>query len=248
MMKAKTTSAFDALNPQQRRAATHGAPVKDKGVQSGPLLIIAGAGTGKTNTLAHRTAHLVLNGVDPARILMLTFTRRAAQDMIRRTQSIVTAVMSDRGKLGDRSVQSRLAWSGTFHSVGNRILRSFAKHVGLSPNFTVLDRADAADLMDVIRHDLGLSNKEKRFPRKDACLAIYSYRVNTRLSLKQTLEEQFPWVREWEQDLTKIYREYVARKQKNNVLDFDDLLLYWHGMMKNPALAQSREFRARARR
>src|SRR5580698_9235508 len=239
MMKAKTTSAFDALNPQQRRAATHGTPVKDKGVQSGPLLIIAGAGTGKTNTLAHRTAHLVLNGVDPARILMLTFTRRAAQDMIRRTQSIVTAVMADRGKIGDRTVQSRLAWSGTFHSVGNRILRSFAKHVGLSPNFTVLDRADAADLMDVIRHELGFSSKEKRFPRKDACLAIYSYRVNTRLSLKQTLEEQFPWVREWEQDLTKIYREYVARKQKNNVLDFDDLLLYWHGMMQTPALAQS---------
>jgi DNA helicase-2/ATP-dependent DNA helicase PcrA len=238
MMKAKTTSAFDTLNPQQRRAATHGTPVKDKGVQSGPLLIIAGAGTGKTDTLAHRTAHLVLNGVDPARILMLTFTRRAAQDMIRRTQSIVTAVMSDRGKLGDRSVQSRLAWSGTFHSVGNRILRSCAKHVGLNPNFTVLDRADAADLMDVIRHELGASSKEKRFPRKDACLAIYSYRVNTRLSLKETLEEQFPWVSEWEQELTKIYREYVARKQKNNVLDFDDLLLYWHGMMKNPALAQ----------
>src|SRR5271155_363957 len=238
MMKAKTT-AFDSLNPQQRRAATFGTPVPDKGVTAGPLLILAGAGTGKTNTLAHRTAHLVLNGVDPSRILMLTFTRRAAQEMIQRTQGIVTAVMSDRGKLGDRSVQSRLAWAGTFHSMGNRILRSFAKHVGLNPNFTVLDRADAADLMDVIRHELGFSSKEKSFPRKDACLAIYSYRVNTRLSLKQTLEEQFPWVREWEQDLTKIYREYVARKQKNNVLDFDDLLLYWHGMMKNPALAQS---------
>ena len=120
----------------------------------------------------------------------------------------------------------------------------------MNPNFTVLDRADAADLMDVIRHELGYSSKDKRFPRKDACLAIYSYRVNTRLSLKQTLEEQFPWVREWEQDLTKIYREYVARKQKNNVLDFDDLLLYWHAMMKNPALAQSlvRKFRSRARR
>src|SRR6201996_3784331 len=239
MIKAKTSSAFDALNPQQRRAATYGTPVKDQGIGAGPLLIIAGAGTGKTNTLAHRTAHLVLNGVDPARILMLTFTRRAAQDMIRRTQSIVSAVMSDRGRLGDRSVQSRLAWSGTFHSVGNRILRSFAKHVGLNPNFTVLDRADAADLLDVIRHELGYSSKEKRFPRKDACLAIYSYRVNTRLSLKQTLEEQFPWVREWEADLTKIYREYVARKQRNNVLDFDDLLLYWHAMMQNPALAQN---------
>jgi DNA helicase II / ATP-dependent DNA helicase PcrA len=239
MMKAKQTNAFDALNPQQRRAATFGTPVKDKGVSAGPLLILAGAGTGKTNTLAHRVAHLVLNGVDPARILMLTFTRRAAQEMIRRTQSIVTAVLEERGKGGGRSVQSRLLWSGTYHSIGNRILRLFAKHLGLDPNFTVLDRADAADFMDVIRHELGFSNKDKRFPRKDACLAIYSYRINTRLSLKQTLDEQFPWVSEWEQDLTRLYREYVARKQKNNVLDFDDLLLYWHAMMKNPALAQS---------
>src|SRR6202035_2626341 len=238
MMKAKV-NAFDTLNPGQRRAATFGTAVPDKGVSAGPLLILAGAGTGKTNTLAHRTAHLVLNGTDPSRILMLTFTRRAAQEMIKRTQGIVAEVMSDRGKAGDRSVVSRLQWSGTFHSVGSRILRLYAKHLGLDPNFTVLDRADAADFMDVIRHELGFSSKDKRFPRKDACLAIYSYRVNTRLSLKQTLEEQFPWVREWEQDLTKIYREYVARKQKNNVLDFDDLLLYWHGMMQNPALAKS---------
>ena len=93
--------------------------------------------------------------------------------------------------------------------------------------------------MDVVRHELGFSGKAKRFPRKDVCLAIYSYRVNTRLALKQTLEEQFPWCREWEADLTRLYREYVARKQKNRVLDFDDLLLYWHVMMQNPALAQS---------
>ena len=239
MMKAKTTNAFDALNPAQRRAATFGTAAKEKGVTAGPMLILAGAGTGKTNTLAHRTAHLVLNGVDPARILMLTFTRRAAQEMIRRTQAIVTEVLADRGKLGDRSVLTRLLWSGTFHSVGNRILRLFAKQLGLDPNYTVLDRSDAADLMDVIRHEQGLSNKDKRFPRKDACLGIYSYRVNTRLSLKQTLEEQFPWVCEWEQDLTKLYREYVGRKQKNNVLDFDDLLLYWNVMMQNPALAQN---------
>ena len=239
MMKAKTASAFDTLNPAQRRAATFGTPAKDKGITAGPLLILAGAGTGKTNTLAHRTAHLVLNGVDPARILMLTFTRRAAQEMIRRAQTIVTEVLTDRGKMGNRSVQSRLLWSGTFHSVGNRILRQFAKHLGLEPNFTVLDRTDAADLMDVIRHELGFSGKDKRFPRKDSCLSIYSYRVNTRLSLKQTIEEQFPWVSEWERDLTRLYREYVARKQKINVLDFDDLLLYWHAMMKNPALAQN---------
>jgi DNA helicase-2/ATP-dependent DNA helicase PcrA len=238
MMKAKP-SAFDSLNPSQRRAATFGTPVPDQGINAGPLLILAGAGTGKTNTLAHRTAHLVLNGVDPARILMLTFTRRAAQEMIKRTQAIVGEVLSDRGRAGDRSVVSRLLWSGTFHSVGNRILRLYAKHLGLDPNFTVLDRADAADLMDVVRHELGFSAKDKRFPRKDLCLAIYSYRVNTRLSLKQTLEEQFPWVKEWEADLTRLYREYVGRKQKNRVLDFDDLLLYWHVMMQNPALAQS---------
>src|ERR1700681_3964597 len=238
MIKPATT-AFDSLNPSQRRAATFGTPVADQGVNAGPLLILAGAGTGKTNTLAHRTAHLVLNGVDPSRILMLTSTRRAAQEMIRRAQLIVAQVLADRGKAGDRSVVSRLLWSGTFHSVGNRILRLYAKHLALDPNFTELDRADAADLMDVVRHALGFSYKDKRFPRKDACRAIYSYRLNARLSLKQTLEEQYPWAREWEADLTLLYREYVARKQKHRVLDFDDLLLYWHAMMQNPALAQS---------
>jgi DNA helicase-2/ATP-dependent DNA helicase PcrA len=239
MIKSKSTNSFDALNQPQRRAATFGTALGEKGVGAGPLLIIAGAGTGKTSTLAHRTAHLVLNGVDPGRILMLTFTRRAAQEMIRRAQTVVADILSDRGKLGDRTVQSRLVWSGTFHSVGNRILRLFAKQLGLDPNFSVLDRADAADLMDVIRHEQGLSAKERRFPRKDVCLAIYSYRVNTRLTLKQTLEEQFPWVCEWEADLTRLYREYVARKQRNALLDFDDLLLYWHVMMQNPALAQN---------
>src|ERR1700748_527048 len=238
MMKAKP-NVFDALNAGQRRAAPFGTAVPDKGVNAGPLLILAGAGTGKTNTLAHRTAHLVLNGTDPSRILMLTFTRRAAQEMIKRTQHIVGEVLADRGKAGDRSVVSRLIWAGTFHSIGSRILRLYAKHLRLKPNFTVLDRADAADLMDVIRTDLGFSGRPKRFPRKDTCLAIYTYRVNTRLSLKQTLEEQFPWCKEWEADLTKLYREYVGRKQKSRALDFDDLLLYWQVMMQTPALAQS---------
>ena len=240
MLKAKTASAFDALNSAQRRAATFGAVVaEDKGVDSGPLLILAGAGTGKTNTLAHRAAHLVLNGVDPARILMLTFTRRAAMMMTSRAQSIVSESLAERGKAGDRNVAARLSWSGTFHSVGNRILRLYAKHLGLNANFTVLDRADAADLMDVIRHEWGFATQEKRFPRKDTCFAIYSHRVNTRFPLKQTLEEQYPWCREWEAALTRIYRDYVALKQKYNVLDFDDLLLYWHAMMQTPALAQS---------
>jgi DNA helicase-2/ATP-dependent DNA helicase PcrA len=240
MQRAKTITAFEALNPAQRRAATFGAAAAGgSGVDAGPLLILAGAGTGKTNTLAHRAAHLVLNGVDPGRILMLTFTRAAAQEMIRRTQHIVAEVLAERGKLQDRSVVSRLVWSGTFHSVGNRILRLYAKHLGLNPNFTVLDRSDAADLMDVVRHELGFSSKDRRFPRKDVCWGIYSYRVNTRLPLKQTLEEQTPWCAEWASELTRLYREYVGRKQLLNVLDFDDLLLYWHVMMQTPALAQS---------
>ena len=236
-MSKPKASLFDSLNSAQRRAATYGTVVEGKGVSAGPLLIIAGAGTGKTSTLAHRVAHLVLNGTDPARILLLTFSRRAAQDMISRTQAIVAEALAERGKLGDRSVVSRLLWAGTFHSVGNRIIRLFAKHLGLNPSFTVLDRADAADLIDVVRHDLGFSEKDKRFPRKDTCLAIYTYRVNTRMPLKQTLEEQFPWVGEWEQDLARLYREYIVRKQENNVLDYDDLLLYWHMMMQNQTLA-----------
>ncbi len=238
MLKVKPSS-FDSLNTAQRRAATFGAAAPGKGFGAGPLLIVAGAGTGKTNTLAHRVAHLVLNGVDPARILMLTFTRRAAQEMISRTQRIVAGAASERGGPADRQLAARLTWSGTFHSVGNRILRLYARHLGLNPGFTVLDRADSADLIDVIRHELGFSQKDKRFPRKDTCLAIYSYRVNTRLSLKQTLDEQFPWVLDWERDLACLYREYVARKQKNAVLDYDDLLLYWHLMMQNEALAAS---------
>ena len=166
MMKAKAT-AFDSLNPV---AAACGdlrhRRVPDKGVSAGPLLILAGAGTGKTNTLAHRTAHLVLNGVDPARILMLTFTRRAAQEMIRRTQhhrrgSDVGSRQGGRSQRGDRGCYGR----GTFHSVGNRILRLYAKHLGLDPNFTVLDRADAADIMDVVRHELGYSAQGEALSR-----------------------------------------------------------------------------------
>src|SRR5580658_5023398 len=146
MMKAKTTSAFDALNPQQRRAATHGTPVKDKGVQCGPLLIIAGAGTGKTNTLAHRVAHLVMNGVDPGRILMLTFSRRAAQEMRRRARDIVKQALNE--PLGglNQVLAQRLSWSGTFHSMANRLLRHYARHLKLDPQFTVIDRGDSADL------------------------------------------------------------------------------------------------------
>jgi DNA helicase-2/ATP-dependent DNA helicase PcrA len=235
------SAVFDKLNEQQRAAATHSgqhASVFD----SPPLLIIAGAGTGKTNTLAHRVAHLVLEGVDPQRILLLTFTRRAALEMTRRAQKIVgeafkahraSAVQSD----GAGAVV-RLPWSGTFHSIANRLIRRYAASVGLDESFSVLDRGDAADLIDLARHELGFSREGRRFPRKDTCLAIYSHRVNTRGSLEDTLATVFPWCAEWQAELTALFRAYVERKLSSQALDYDDLLLYWHAMMEDERLAR----------
>ena len=216
--------AFDKLNPRQREAACAG---------NAPLLIVAGAGTGKTNTLAHRVAHLVLQGCPPERLLLLTFTRRAALEMTRRASRIVAQVME---KTLARS-EVRLPWSGTFHSVANRLIRLNCKRLGLTESFSVLDRGDAADLMDVVRHERGLSKAEKRFPRKDTCLAIYSHRVNTQRPLAETLALMYPWCAEWEAELTGLFRNYVERKLNNQSLDYDDLLLYWHAMMQDEALA-----------
>ncbi|HEV7632527.1 MAG TPA: ATP-dependent helicase [Steroidobacteraceae bacterium] len=230
---------LEPLNAAQRRAVTLGEVLPErKGFTSGPLLIIAGAGTGKTSTLAHRVAYLVLNGVDPARILLLTFTRRAALEMRRRATEIVRKALDD--TLGGKAqvVAQRLSWAGTFHSIGNRLLRHYAPQLGLNPAFTVVDRSDSSDLMDTLRTELGLAAKQQRFPRKDTCLAIYSYRVNTEKTLKESLEQQFPWCVAWEEDLTKLYRSYVERKQKYGLLDYDDLLLYWHILMSEPRLAQ----------
>ncbi|MEZ5513128.1 MAG: ATP-dependent helicase [Steroidobacteraceae bacterium] len=233
-----TSLHLTKLNAAQRKGVTYGEPTGEKGFRSGPLLIVAGAGTGKTTTLAHRVAHLALHDVDPGRILMLTFTRRAAQEMRRRVHEIVKEALDD--KLGGRAqaVLQRLGWAGTFHSIGNRLLRHYAKHLSLEPNFSVMDRGDSADLMDSVRQELGFAAKEKRFPRKDTCLAIYSYRINTQKSLKEALEQQYPHYAEWEEDLTRLYRTYVERKQQLNVLDYDDLLLYWHMMMSEPRLAK----------
>jgi DNA helicase-2/ATP-dependent DNA helicase PcrA len=211
---------FEGLNTQQRQAAHHPSTT--------PLLIIAGAGTGKTNTLAHRVAHLILNGAAPERILLLTFTRRAALEMTRRTQKSVA----------DRIREVRLPWSGTFHSIANRLIRRHATSLGLDESFSVLDRGDAADLMDVTRHELGFSKLEKRFPRKDTCLAIYSHRVNTGGALQETLDEHFPWCAEWGGELNLLYRAYVEKKLANLALDYDDLLLYWHAMMSAPQVAE----------
>ena len=243
-----------ALNTAQRKAVTFGevrggdqsvtfigkvgTGNEEKGVDAGPLLVIAGAGTGKTNTLAHRVAYLAMNGVDPGRILMLTFSRRAAWEMRRRARDIVKQAMNE--PLGglNEVVAQRLSWTGTFHSMANRLLRHYARHLKLDPQFTVIDRGDSADLMDAVRQELGLAAKEQRFPRRDTCLAIYSHRVNTRKSLKESLDEQYPWCVQWEEELTKLYRAYVQRKQSYGILDYDDLLLYWHIMMGDTKLAQ----------
>jgi len=213
-----TTAAFERLNPRQREAAQAGRE---------PLLVIAGAGTGKTNTLAHRVAHLILEGIAPERILLLTFTRRAALEMIRRAQRI----------LGEVQKEVRLPWSGTFHSVANRLIRRHCRRLGLDESFSVLDRGDAADLIDLVRHERGLSKAEKRFPRKDTCLAIYSHRVNTQSPLKETLQTMFPWCAEWEDALTGLFKAYVEKKLRTQALDYDDLLLYWHAMSSDAALA-----------
>src|SRR5580693_5652179 len=233
-----TTAHLEKLNAAQRRAVTHGEALAEKGYRAGPLLIVAGAGTGKTDTLAHRVAHLVIHGVDPARILMLTFTRRAATEMRRRAHEITKKALNEALGGVSQTIQQRLSWAGTFHSVGNRLLRHYARHLKLDPQFTVVDRSDSADLMDSIRQELGFASKEQRFPRRDTCLAIYSHRVNTRKTLQESLDEQYPWCAQWEAELTQLYRAYVQRKQRYNVLDYDDLLLYWQLMMSDPRLAQ----------
>jgi DNA helicase II / ATP-dependent DNA helicase PcrA len=232
------TSHLEKLNGPQRKAVTFGEPLPEKGFKAGPLLIVAGAGTGKTDTLAHRVAHLVINGVDPARILMLTFTRRAATEMRRRAHDITKKALNETLGGVSQTILQRLSWAGTFHSIGNRLLRHYSRHLKLDPQFSVMDRADAADLMDGLRQELGFATKEQRFPRKETCLQIYSYRVNTQRPLKETLEQQYPWCAQWEADLTRLYRAYVEQKQRYNVLDYDDLLLYWHVMMSDPRLAQ----------
>ncbi len=189
------------------------------------LLIIAGAGTGKTATLAHRVAALVTAGVDPARILLLTFTRRAALEMTRRAECESSAETM------------RLPWSGTFHAVANRLLREFAMNLGLARDFSVLDRGDSADLLDLIRQERGLAASRRRFPRKDTCLAIYSRRVNGGRPLDEVLRDAFPWCEEWAHELAGLFRAYAERKQAEALLDYDDLLLYWHALMQEPQLA-----------
>jgi DNA helicase-2/ATP-dependent DNA helicase PcrA len=220
---------LSSLNSAQRAAVVYDVPTAGRATPGRPLLIIAGAGSGKTKTLAHRVAHLLLNGADPGRILLLTFTRRAAEEMTRRVERICGQTV---GGLGPT-----IEWSGTFHAVGNKLLRLYAEQIGLKPNFTVLDRSDAADLLNLVRDEQGLSEQYRRFPKKATCLAIYSYAVNAQLGLDQVLQKTFPWCQEWRAELQALFAGYVLAKQAQAVADYDDLLLYWSGMMRAAAIA-----------
>lgn len=219
------------LNASQRMAVEHA--VGAAAPEHGPLLVIAGAGSGKTNTLAHRVAHLLVAGADPQRLLLLTFSRRAAAEMERRAERLLQQVLTRR-----LSAAPALPWSGTFHSVGARLLREYADRIGLDPQFTIHDRSDSEDLLALVRHEIGLGSTAQRFPSKGTCIAIYSRAINSEGSLHEALTQTFSWCVQWEAQLRNLFAAYVAAKQAQNVLDFDDLLLYWARMVEEPAIAR----------
>src|SRR3954471_2052821 len=198
---------LDELNPQQRAAATPA---------GGPLLILAGAGTGKTTTLCARVAWLVSEGVPSERILLLTFTRRAARELLQRARALVPA--------------SGRVLGGTFHSVAHRHVRRHAVALGLPAGFGVLDAGDAADVLDLLREEHGHARSKTRFPKKGTLLDIYSRTVNAQQPLSGVIEEHFPWVSEHREAISELFRAYTARKRELGVCDLDDLLLFWRAL------------------
>lgn len=201
----------EELNPQQAAAAMHA---------KGPLLIIAGAGTGKTRTLVYRVAHLIDSGVSPERILLLTFTRRAAQEMLSRAERLVGSI-------------SKSVNGGTFHGTAHRLLRRFGQAAGLPKDFTIMDQGDSEDLMQLSRAQLGYASKGKRFPKKETLQYCYSRHVNTGTSVADIVRDEYPQFLEYMDDFAKIYADYTNRKQERNLVDYDDLLLFWALMLEN---------------
>ncbi len=207
-----------SLNADQARAVTFG---------DAPLLVIAGAGTGKTRTLIHRVAALVERGVAPERILLLTFTRRAAGEMLGRAEKLV-------GAAGAR------VHGGTFHSVGHRLLRQFGPSAGLPADFTIMDQSDAEDLMQLARGAMGFAKTSKRFPKKETLHWLYSRHVNTELPLDELLHRDVPHFLEYQEQITALFADYTLRKQERNLVDYDDLLLFWAIMLEASPELQSR--------
>ena len=206
------------LNPAQVKAATHA---------DGPLLIIAGAGTGKTRTLVYRVAHLLERGVRPERILLLTFTRRSAQEMLGRAERLVGSV-------------SRAVHGGTFHATAHRLLRRFGQAAGLAADFTIMDQSDAEDLMQLSRATLGFAEKKKRFPKKETLHHVYSRHVNTEIPVPAILNEDYPQFREHEEAFARIFADYTARKAARNLVDYDDLLLFWAMLVESESALAGR--------
>src|SRR5258708_8454567 len=213
---------LDELNDEQRRAATHA---------DGPLLVLAGAGTGKTGTLVARAAWLRARGVEASRILLLTFTRRAADDMLAR---VVSRAVALGGEPGTRYPDERI-WGGTFHAIAHRIIRAHAESFSLPPAFSVIDPADVADVLDVLRTDHGLVGTERRAPRAAVCADIYTRCVNTQTTVAQVVASSFPWCRDFTGQLAGLFRSYVAHKRGHGLVDFDDLLLLWRAALADPA-------------
>lgn len=205
------------LNERQREAANFG---------DGPLRVIAGPGTGKTTTLTARVGVLLERGVTPERILLLTFTRRSAREIVSRVRTL-------RG-----ADQGRRVSGGTFHSVAHHTLRRHHAAVGLPEGFGVLDRGDAADLMDLVRGEMGILSKERRLPKKATLAALYSRTVNTGMRLADVMRETTPWCAESLDEVASIFTAFVARKRSLGLLDFDDLLLYWRVAAQDDALGE----------
>ena len=204
----------DGLNPQQLQAVCH---------EGGPLLVIAGAGTGKTTTLACRVAHLIQTGTLPERILLLTFSRRAAAEMLSRARSMT----------GDGGAQR--VWGGTFHATAARLLRLHGRAVAVRPNFTILDQPDTADVLDLIRASRSEVYERRRFARKGTLAEIYSRTVNAGRPLGEVLEAVFPWCADDRDAIGAIFTDYTTRKRESNLLDYDDLLLYWNALAASAA-------------
>ena len=204
------------LNAEQAAAARHG---------SGPLLVIAGAGTGKTRTLVYRVAHLIERGFASERILLLTFTRRAAHEMLSRAERLV----------GSASTRVQ---GGTFHATGHRLLRQFGPEAGLARDFSIMDQGDAEDLMQLARGNLGFGKSEKRFPKKETLHYVYSRHINAEVPIEELIEREFPQFLDQMPGMVRVYAEYVSRKSERNLVDYDDLLLFWAMMLEqSPALA-----------
>jgi DNA helicase-2/ATP-dependent DNA helicase PcrA len=199
------------LNDAQYQAAT---------TVEGPLLIIAGAGTGKTRTLVYRVAHLIDIGVDPRSILLLTFTRRAAEEMLRRASLLIDS----------RCTQVA---GGTFHSFANLVLRQFGRRSGLSPSFTIMDRSDSEDAIQLLRTELGLNYKDRRFPRKQTVAEIFSMAVNKQTTVPDLLEREYPHLYDSLDDLLRLYERYVDYKATKALLDYDDLLTKLKDLLGN---------------